>query len=188
MLMSYFWQSGLEWKQLRCQLKSWIEIVLCEAGMLKSNMWWCDIEPHSYLHLNSQEQVLLMNLLIDWQLWTLQTTWWWKLHDGGVTVALGDRFWLFIQTLNNAKKPFNSIFNSKTKSNYSFKEFIHSKKIPNYSFKWNIHSNGNWIITQGYGRPLHKNSIFSPKNTVLGLTFSQFIHFYYEYRTFLFIQ
>ena len=32
-------------------------------------------------------------------------------------VALGDRFWLFIQTLNNDKKPFNSIFNSKTKSN-----------------------------------------------------------------------
>ena len=42
-------------------------------------------------------------------------------------LALGDRFWLFIQTLNNAKKPFNSIFNSKTRSNYSFKELIHSK-------------------------------------------------------------
>ena len=50
-------------------------------------------------------------------------------------LAMGDRFRLFIQTLNNAKKPFNSLFNSKTRSNYSFKEFIHSKKIPNYSFK-----------------------------------------------------
>ena len=47
-------------------------------------------------------------------------------------VALGDRFRLFIQTLNNAKKPFNSIFNSKTRSNYSFKEFIHSKTKLNY--------------------------------------------------------
>ena len=35
-------------------------------------------------------------------------------------IALGDRFWLFIQTLNNDKKPFNSIFNSQTKLNYSF--------------------------------------------------------------------
>ena len=51
------------------------------------------------------------------------------------SLALGDRFWLFIQTLNNDKKPFNSIFNSKTKSNYSFKEFIHSKTESNYSFK-----------------------------------------------------
>ena len=54
---------------------------------------------------------------------------------------MGDRFWLFIQTLNNDKKPFNSIFNSKTKSNYSFKEFIHSKTKSNYSFKEFIHSN-----------------------------------------------
>ena len=50
-------------------------------------------------------------------------------------VALGDRFWLFIQTLKNDKKPFNSIFNSKTILNYSFKEFIHSKTKSNYSFK-----------------------------------------------------
>ena len=56
-------------------------------------------------------------------------------------LAMGDRFWLFIQTLNNDKKPFNSIFNSKTKSNYSFKEFIHSKTKSNYSFKEFIHSN-----------------------------------------------
>ena len=41
-------------------------------------------------------------------------------------IALGDRFGLFIQTLNNAKKSFNSIFNSKENSEYSFKEFIHS--------------------------------------------------------------
>ena len=48
------------------------------------------------------------------------------------TLALGDRFWLFIQTLNNDKKPFNSIFNWKRKSNYSFKKFIYSKTIQNY--------------------------------------------------------
>ena len=51
-------------------------------------------------------------------------------HDSFVCipapVALGDRFWLFIQTLNNARKLFNSIFNSKENSKYSFKPFIHS--------------------------------------------------------------
>ena len=41
-------------------------------------------------------------------------------------VALGDRFWLFIQTLNSARKSFNSIFHSKENSKYSFKENIHS--------------------------------------------------------------
>ena len=45
---------------------------------------------------------------------------------GHISLALGDRFWLFIQTLNNAKKSFYSIFNSKENSKYSFKEFIHS--------------------------------------------------------------
>ena len=60
--------------------------------------------------------------------------------DYDMDLAMGDRFRLFIQTLNNDKKPFNSIFNSKTKSNYSFKEFIHSKTKSNYSFKEFIHS------------------------------------------------
>ena len=46
---------------------------------------------------------------------------------GQQRLAMSDRFWLFIQTLNNNKKPFNSIFHSKTKSNHSFKEFILSK-------------------------------------------------------------
>ena len=69
--------------------------------------------------------------------------------DGGV--ALGDRFWLFIQTLNNDKKPFNSIFNSKTKSNYSFKEFIHSKTKSNYSFK-------ELFIQTGQNNPAWENS------------------------------
>ena len=50
-----------------------------------------------------------------------------EVFDFELPLVLGDRFWWFIQTLNNAKKPFSSIFNSKTKSNYSFKEFIHSK-------------------------------------------------------------
>ena len=63
-----------------------------------------------------------------------------SLYKWDFNLALGDRFWLFIQTLNNDKKPFNSIFNSKRKSNYSFKKFIHSKTIQNYSFKEFIHS------------------------------------------------
>ena len=45
-----------------------------------------------------------------------------------IGLALGDRFWLFIQTLNSAKISFNSIFNSKENSKYSFKEFIHSMR------------------------------------------------------------
>ena len=80
-------------------------------------------------------------------------------------VALGDRFWLFIQTLNNDKKPFNSIFNSKTKSNYSFKEFIHSKTKSNYSFKEFIHSKtkSNYsfkelFIQNGQNNPAWENS------------------------------
>ena len=46
-------------------------------------------------------------------------------------VGVGDRFWLFIFTLNRAKKWFNSIFNSKLNQEYSFNKIIHSnwKKI-----------------------------------------------------------
>ena len=39
----------------------------------------------------------------------------------GQDIALGDRYRKFYQTLNNAKKPFNSIFNSKKFQPYSFK-------------------------------------------------------------------
>ena len=58
-------------------------------------------------------------------------------RDSGarVAIALGDRYRKFYRTLNNAKKPFNSIFNSKRKSNYSFKVFIHSKKHQNYQHR-----------------------------------------------------
>ena len=74
-------------------------------------------------------------------LWSSNSLWSLALAlQGALSIAMGDRFWLFIQTLNNDKKPFNSIFNSKTKSNYSFKEFIHSKTKSNYSFKEFIHS------------------------------------------------
>ena len=83
----------------------------------------------------------------------------------GTTLALGDRFWLFIQTLNNDEKPFNSIFNSKTKSKYSFKEFIHSKLKSNYSFKEFIHSKtkSNYsfkelFIQTGQNNPAWENS------------------------------
>ena len=66
-------------------------------------------------------------------------------------VALGDRFSLFIQTLNIDQKPFNSILNSKTKSNYSFKEFIHSKTKSNYSFN-------ELFIQTGQNNPACENS------------------------------
>ena len=66
-------------------------------------------------------------------------------------VALGDRFSLFVQTLINDKKPFNSIFNSKTKSYHSFKEFIHSKTKSNYSFK-------EIFIQTGQNNPAWENS------------------------------
>ena len=75
----------------------------------------------------------------------------WQCLFGLWQVALGDRFWLFIQTLNNDKKPFNSIFNSKIKSNYSFKEFIHSKTKSNYSFK-------ELFIQNGQNNPAWENS------------------------------
>ena len=50
----------------------------------------------------------------------------WKMGYRPPLVGVGDRFRLFIQTLNNAWKPFNSIFNSKWNQKYSFNEFIHS--------------------------------------------------------------
>ena len=50
---------------------------------------------------------------------------WHELHFH-TELGVGDRFRLFIQTLNNAWKPFNSIFNSKWNQKYSFNEFIHS--------------------------------------------------------------
>ena len=46
-------------------------------------------------------------------------------HSGHLTSPGRQILIKFIQTLNNDKKPFNSIFNSKRKTNYSFKEFIH---------------------------------------------------------------
>ena len=80
-------------------------------------------------------------------------------------LALGDWFWLFIQTLNSARKSFNSIFNSKTKSNYSFKEFIHSKTKSNYLFKEFIHSKTKanhsfkeLFIQNGQNNPAWENS------------------------------
>ena len=71
-------------------------------------------------------------------------------------VALGDRFWLFIQTLNKDKKSFNSIFDSKIQIIHSKNSFIpkkskiiHSKNLfiqknpelfiqRKYSFKWKM--------------------------------------------------
>ena len=56
----------------------------------------------------------------------------------------GQYIWLFIQTLNNAKNPFNLIFNYKIRSIHSF------KKTPNCSCKGNNHSSGTWIIVLDY--------------------------------------
>ena len=54
-------------------------------------------------------------------------------------LALGDRFWLFIQTLNNDKKLFNSIFNSKTNL------IIHSKNLFIQKLNQIIHSKNLFI-------------------------------------------
>ena len=69
-------------------------------------------------------------------------------------------------------------------------QIIHSKNLFIQKKSQIIHSNKIFIqnITQGYGGPLPKNSLFSPKNTVLGQIFTQSIHFSYEYRIFSFIQ
>ena len=48
----------------------------------------------------------------------------------------------------------------KTKSKIFIQQIYSFKKILNYSFKENIHSSEKGIITQGYKRPLPKNSIF----------------------------
>jgi len=56
-------------------------------------------------------------------------------------VGVADIFWLFIFTLNRAKKWFNSIFNSKLNREYSFNKIIHSKLNQKYSFNEIIHSN-----------------------------------------------
>ena len=85
----------------------------CKHACLRNRFetcWW-DTRPRNVAHL-------------DWKCQCYE-------HLGCTDVAMGDRFWLFIQTLNNDKKSFNSIFDSKTNSNYSFKEFIHSKTKSN---------------------------------------------------------
>ena len=62
-------------------------------------------------------------------------------------LALGDKFWLFIQTLNNAKK--NIQFNIQLRNKIKlFIQRIHSfQKVPKFSFKETICSSEKWIIT-----------------------------------------
>ena len=55
-------------------------------------------------------------------------------------VALSDRFGLFIQTLNSARKSFNSRFNSKENSKYSFKENIHSIRKKLFKIRGQIYN------------------------------------------------
>ena len=65
---------------------------------------------------------------------------------GGVNerwVGVGGTFWLFIFTLNRAKKWFNSIFNSKLNRRYSFNElFIQYsvRNIDSMNYSFNIQS------------------------------------------------
>ena len=57
-----------------------------------------------------------------------------KLHNA-LHLGVADRFWLFIFTLNQAKKWFNSIFNSKSHREYSFNKIIHSNWKTNNSLR-----------------------------------------------------
>ena len=69
-------------------------------------------------------------------------------------------------------------------------QIIHSNNLSIQKKSQIIHSNKIFIqiITQGYRGPLPRKQPFSPKNTILGLIITQFIHFSYEYRIFSFIQ
>ena len=51
-----------------------------------------------------------------------------------------------------------------------------------YSFKRKM------VVRPGLPTTIVQKQHFSPKNTAFGLIFSRFIHFSYEYRTFVFIQ
>ena len=57
-------------------------------------------------------------------------------------LALCDTFWLFNQTLNQAQKWFNSIFDSKWILKYSFNQKIHSKASQKYSIQYSIQEFG----------------------------------------------
>ena len=127
-------------KLIRCRvprqppgISAWL---LISGGIAALHCWWVIIwrlrwrARRCWLAHHKRHRIALPCNLHCW--WLLI----WKRDDHeirdddlfGSWVALGDRFWLFIQTLNNAKKSFNSKENSK----YSFKEFIHSIR-KNYS-------------------------------------------------------
>ena len=59
-------------------------------------------------------------------------------------VGVADTFWLFIFTLNWAKKWFNSIFNSKLNRRYSFNELFIQYSVRNIDSKF---YSKNWIKT-----------------------------------------
>ena len=103
-------------------------------------------------------------------------------------LGVGDRFWLFIFTLNRAKKWFNSIFNSKLNQEYSVNKIIHSKLNQQFSFNEIIHSN--WKTNQSL-RNQWKTVKNCEKNMQNGAFFTQnafFIHFSDAYALFWFIQ
>ena len=62
----------------------------------------------------------------------------WKVLDDceGSQVGVDDTFWLFIFTLNRAKKWFNSIFNSKLNRKYSFNKLFIQYLVGNINSKF----------------------------------------------------
>ena len=68
-------------------------------------------------------------------------------------LGVADRFWLFIFTLNRAKKWFNSIFNSKLNRKYSFNKLFIQYLVGN------INSKFDWKIE---GKPIQIYVIFKP--------------------------
>ena len=65
-------------------------------------------------------------------------------RSGQAGVGVADTFWLFIFTLNRAKKWFNSIFNSKLNRRYSFNELFIQYSVRNIDSKF---YSKNWIKT-----------------------------------------
>ena len=102
-----------------------------------------------------------------------------------MSVALADTFWIFIFSLNRAEKWFNSIFHSKLNPKYSFKKIIHSKRSQIIHSKKIFIQVKKGIITQGYGRPLPKNSIFHLKHSFWANSFTIYSFFFWILHIFI---
>ena len=92
---------------------TWVALLLWPCRLSRDcrrswELWeWCKFIRrrwrHVYLGLEASPQHL-----------GTPGTWAWRRRPGP-RLGVSDRFWLFIQTLNNDWKPFNSIFNSNWK-------------------------------------------------------------------------